>query len=614
MMNRSAWIVLAVVILIAAVLFITQSQSLSNTQSQLATAQIDLTQQSDDLRAQATAALVTATQAAVAQAESVSDAQDEAATAQAQAISQVEEQAATMQAVALADAAEAAATTQAAALAAAQSDAAAAQAQAVEDAESQAATAQAEALADAQQEAMTVVAQAVEQVQNRDATAQAQIQLEFDNQVATAQAVSTQAAFSQVTMTAQAQSQFALQETVNALRNQLATAQAASTPAPISTPAASLYGDVPQARLPDGGFVLGNPDASITVVEFGDYACPHCQSYEPTITQFIDNYVRTGKARFEFRILPTAGGATTQFLGQIQACLEEQRTGAFWEARHILTDLAIKGEYSETSGEVVAEQLSLNYDLALECSASNTQMQADFALAQQSGVQGTPAVLTRRGDGTPKFMTLDGTTYDGGGVPYEVLAAVVDASVEAAPAVISREGWKRFEGNGVALQLPESWVGGDLANNPELLADAMAALGPEYAQLGQIFLQNPDVMRLMVVDTASPQGFTTNVNAIHQELPFALDLSSFMEITANQLPSNMTVLTNEVIETGFGETGRLVSQGEFANGTSQSVQYVLLEDNRVWVVTYTASAENFENMLPVFEASFETLEFQTQTA
>src|SRR5689334_15618897 len=77
------------------------------------------------------------------------------------------------------------------------------------------------------------------------------------------------------------------------------------------------YADLPQSRLADGGFVIGNPNAPVTIIEFADYACPHCQEYLPTMNQFMDTYVKTGKAKFEYRILPTAGGALTENIGNV---------------------------------------------------------------------------------------------------------------------------------------------------------------------------------------------------------------------------------------------------------------------------------------------------------
>jgi len=53
---------------------------------------------------------------------------------------------------------------------------------------------------------------------------------------------------------------------------------------------------------PEGGFLMGNPDAPIKIIEFGSYTCPHCrdfteQSHEPVETK----YVNSGKVSFEYR-------------------------------------------------------------------------------------------------------------------------------------------------------------------------------------------------------------------------------------------------------------------------------------------------------------------------
>jgi protein-disulfide isomerase len=36
------------------------------------------------------------------------------------------------------------------------------------------------------------------------------------------------------------------------------------------------YEGIPFERLEDGGFVLGDPAAPITIVEFADFLCSHC--------------------------------------------------------------------------------------------------------------------------------------------------------------------------------------------------------------------------------------------------------------------------------------------------------------------------------------------------
>ncbi|MCZ2098488.1 MAG: DsbA family protein, partial [Anaerolineae bacterium] len=126
---------------------------------------------------------------------------------------------------------------------------------------------------------------------------------------------------------------------VTALTSLTATAQEAT---PEATEAAApvtltdVFASLPQTRLPDGGFVVGEPDAPITIVEFLDYACPHCQDYRPVIDQVIMDYVAAGAAKYEVRIFPTAGGPVTYLVGQFLECAEEQRAGTFWDAYELL--------------------------------------------------------------------------------------------------------------------------------------------------------------------------------------------------------------------------------------------------------------------------------------
>lgn len=51
-----------------------------------------------------------------------------------------------------------------------------------------------------------------------------------------------------------------------------------------------------------GGFMMGNPNAKIKLVEFGSLTCPHCRAFEQEGAQpLIDNYVKGGKVSYEFR-------------------------------------------------------------------------------------------------------------------------------------------------------------------------------------------------------------------------------------------------------------------------------------------------------------------------
>ena len=56
------------------------------------------------------------------------------------------------------------------------------------------------------------------------------------------------------------------------------------------------------AKTPEGGYVMGNPAATVKLVEFGSMTCPHCAEFEEKgVKALIDNYVKKGLVSFEFR-------------------------------------------------------------------------------------------------------------------------------------------------------------------------------------------------------------------------------------------------------------------------------------------------------------------------
>lgn len=49
---------------------------------------------------------------------------------------------------------------------------------------------------------------------------------------------------------------------------------------------------------------MGNPAASVKLVEYGSLACPHCRHFEETgYKPLLQRYVRTGQVSYEFRNL-----------------------------------------------------------------------------------------------------------------------------------------------------------------------------------------------------------------------------------------------------------------------------------------------------------------------
>jgi protein-disulfide isomerase len=74
--------------------------------------------------------------------------------------------------------------------------------------------------------------------------------------------------------------------------------------APIEAVAAPNGGDWTKTVVatPEGGFLMGNPDADVKLVEYGSLTCPHCAEFaEKGAPELIEKYVKTGRVSFEFR-------------------------------------------------------------------------------------------------------------------------------------------------------------------------------------------------------------------------------------------------------------------------------------------------------------------------
>ncbi len=91
-----------------------------------------------------------------------------------------------------------------------------------------------------------------------------------------------------------------------------------------------------------GGFLMGDPNAKVQVVEFGSMTCPHCAEFdEEAMKPLVDNYVKSGKVGFEFRnfvrdpfdvaasLVARCGGATS-FFGLTRGLFSDQRN---WVAK-----------------------------------------------------------------------------------------------------------------------------------------------------------------------------------------------------------------------------------------------------------------------------------------
>ncbi len=73
------------------------------------------------------------------------------------------------------------------------------------------------------------------------------------------------------------------------------------TAAPVPAPNNGDWSTI-VAKTPEGGFVMGNPQATVKLVEFASMTCSHCAEFEEQgVKPLIDNYVKKGLVSYEMR-------------------------------------------------------------------------------------------------------------------------------------------------------------------------------------------------------------------------------------------------------------------------------------------------------------------------
>lgn len=81
-----------------------------------------------------------------------------------------------------------------------------------------------------------------------------------------------------------------------------AGAESAEPIAKIAAPAGKVWAET-FAATPDGGYVMGNPDAPIKLIEYGALSCSHCADFsEKAFPKLRDEYIASGRVSFELRL------------------------------------------------------------------------------------------------------------------------------------------------------------------------------------------------------------------------------------------------------------------------------------------------------------------------
>jgi protein-disulfide isomerase len=176
------------------------------------------------------------------------------------------------------------------------------------------------------------------------------------------------------------------------------------------------------AKTPEGGFVMGNPNAKVKLVEFGSLTCPHCAEFEHQGGKaLVDNYVKKGLVSWEFRnfvrdpydmtatLLSRCGGEAS-FFGLTRNLFADQRE---WIEKIQASQAADPAKAQALQGMAPAQQFSAIADMAgLKQYASMRgvpRAKGEQCLANEAEVNklvqmNTDAATTYNIPGTPTFL------------------------------------------------------------------------------------------------------------------------------------------------------------------------------------------------------------------
>lgn len=142
---------------------------------------------------------------------------------------------------------------------------------------------------------------------------------------------------------------------------------------------------------------MGEVEAPVVVVEYGDYQCPACGRFASTIKpKLVEEFVNSGQVRFVFRSFQFIG-EESQWAAEAAECANEQ--GKFWEFYDKLYSSQAgenAGAFQKENLEGFATELGLQTQQFTQCLVSGKyaeKVKAETLEAQNLGLRSTPSVI-----------------------------------------------------------------------------------------------------------------------------------------------------------------------------------------------------------------------------
>jgi protein-disulfide isomerase len=139
--------------------------------------------------------------------------------------------------------------------------------------------------------------------------------------------------------------------------------------------------------------VYGNPDAPVTLIEYGAYGCSACKFWHEE--GFIDDIIEEfdGQVNLIFRDLPIVSPQYDQMVAELAQCALDQSNDLFWVFHDAMYTVARQGVSTANDIVEMGRQVGLDADALRSCYEADTHVETvrfDLNRGTELGARGTP--------------------------------------------------------------------------------------------------------------------------------------------------------------------------------------------------------------------------------
>lgn len=168
---------------------------------------------------------------------------------------------------------------------------------------------------------------------------------------------------------------------------------------------------------------LGNPDASVTVIEYASYSCPHCRNFHSGAFKDLKaDYIDTGKIHFVYREVFFNGDLPALWAGMVARCAGPERFFG-------VVDEIYRNQTTWSRQATAADAAAALRRIGLTAGISAEDLEACLSDGDMARAMAAVDEMNRAEDGvnsTPSFV-INGTTYNN--MEYAEFARLIDAEL-----------------------------------------------------------------------------------------------------------------------------------------------------------------------------------------